>query len=165
MTSKEFDSKESRFREKMLEHVFLSEILQYVWRREQPVGILRTEVDRAGYDLVLEYEEITRYIQLKSSNAKSPKKPKPSPPVVNGKLARKPGGCVIWIWLVDEDDDNHVKLEYWFLGGTPGECPDLGCKKGKRPGTLALSNKQFKQLSIADLINRLLEIPNPNQSS
>ena len=161
MTGNEFDYKESRFREKMLEHVFLSEVLQYAWRRKQPVGILRAEVDRAGYDLVLECGAVTRYIQLKSSTAKNSKGRKPRPPDVNGELARKLGGCVVWIWLVNEDEgaENHVNLEYRFLGKAPSEPPDLGSKKGKRIGFLSLSGMPFEKMDIGDLIDKLLEIP------
>ncbi|MCA1706608.1 MAG: hypothetical protein LC808_26435 [Actinobacteria bacterium] len=43
---------ESRTVEKLMEHIFLSEILQECWfHRRQVVEVLRAEVDAAGYDL------------------------------------------------------------------------------------------------------------------
>ena len=141
----------------MLEHIFLSEVLQYAYRRQQPVGVLRTEVDRAGYDLVLEFGEVTRYIQLKSSSARNRR---PTPPDVNSKLATKPGGCIVWIWLENEneDDKNHVKLKYKFLEAGPSKRPNLGHTKGKRDGTLRPSAKCFTTMNITELIEKLLNL-------
>ena len=46
------DYLESSFREKLLEHVFVSELLQEAWLgRGQTMEVLRSEVDAAGYDL------------------------------------------------------------------------------------------------------------------
>ena len=55
----------SRDREKLIEHVFISEILQESWFvREQPLEVLKSEVDAYGYDLVLECNGVTRHILL-----------------------------------------------------------------------------------------------------
>lgn len=65
-----FDYRESSFREKLLEHVFVSELLQEAWLgRRQTMEVLRSEVDAAGYDLVLECGGTIRYVQLKGSRA------------------------------------------------------------------------------------------------
>lgn len=66
------DYRESSFREKMLEHVFISEVLQETWLRHgRTIEVLRSEVDSSGYDLVLEYNGIVRHVQLKGSRADS----------------------------------------------------------------------------------------------
>ena len=170
MTNKsEFEYKESSFREKMLEHVFLSELLQYAWRQEQTIDVLRSEVDNSGHDLVLDWRGVRRYIQLKSSKSNTKKRTQ----IVNAKLADKPGGCVIWLFY--EDDGERVSLEYRFFGGSPIELPDLGCKRGKhtkrnaqevkteRENTRKISRSKFTKFSgIGELINTLLGMPKPN---
>ncbi len=46
---------ESSAREKLVEHVFLGELLRGLWRRNvRDLEILRPEVDSGGYDLALE---------------------------------------------------------------------------------------------------------------
>ena len=153
----EFDAKESRFREKMLEHLFLAEALQFAYRRQEPVGVLRTEVDRAGYDLALEYGEVTRYIQLKGSSARTRS---PRPPAVSSKLANIRGACVVWMWIKNEDlsDKEHVKIEYRLLAGNANEYPKLGSTPGKRHGTVVPSKTDFTKMDISDLIATLLGI-------
>src|SRR5438105_4112562 len=47
--------KDARYVENIVEHVFLSELLQYCWFfRSHPVEVSRPDVDAGGYDLVLE---------------------------------------------------------------------------------------------------------------
>lgn len=53
--------------EHLLEHVFLSEILQEVWfSRQQVIDVLHTSVDAFGYDVVLDLDGVTRHVQLKA---------------------------------------------------------------------------------------------------
>jgi hypothetical protein len=59
---------ESKTVKKLIEHIFLSELLQECWfRRRQIIEVLRAEVDAAGYDLVLEAGGTIRHVQLKAS--------------------------------------------------------------------------------------------------
>src|SRR5437773_3721312 len=61
-------SQDSSLREQALGHLFLGELLAEMWRSNQrDIEVLRAEVDRAGYDLVLESNGFVRHIQLKSS--------------------------------------------------------------------------------------------------
>ena len=133
MNRNEFDYLESSFREKMLEHIFLSKLLQEVWRRRNTIdiataAILRTEVDNVGYDLLFECETVSRYIQLKSSRYNSKKRTQ----TVNAKIGNKPGGCIIWLFY-SEDGEGSVALKYLFSGKCSTQCPDLGNKIGRRP--------------------------------
>jgi len=87
-------SAHSSAREKVLEHLFVGELLRCLWQRGiRDMEVLRAEVDMGGYDLVLEANGVLRYVQLKSSYRAS----KTARVPVNINLARKPGGCVIWI--------------------------------------------------------------------
>ena len=147
------DSLESSFQEKLREHVFISELLQEVWLGErQTVEVLRSDVDNCGYDLLLARSGVMRYVQLKSSRSDA----KTNRQIVNNRLADKPGGCVIW--LRSWECGRRYRLEYWVLGGKPGEKPDLGNKIGKhskadangykaeRPNTRVISKSSFTKL-------------------
>ena len=148
MTTNEGDFRDSSFREKMLEHIFIAELLQEAWLvRGQTTEVLRPEVDNAGYDLVLECGRIRRYIQLKGSRLDGKAKSKD----VNPKLA----GCVVWneertrvvpdlggkqgvcaqnphfyeLKLFDKLE-GRATLQYRFFGKGPAEYLDLGGKQG-----------------------------------
>lgn len=61
-------SRESHYVEKLMEHVFLGELLQECWfHRKKVVEVLRAEVDAAGYDVILEVDGTIRHVQLKAS--------------------------------------------------------------------------------------------------
>ena len=64
----ETDFRQSSFRENLLEHMFISEVLQEAWiKRRQVIEVLRSEVDDSGYDVVLVSGQVIRHVQLKSS--------------------------------------------------------------------------------------------------
>lgn len=116
----ESDSLHSSRREKLVEHVFVGDILRNLWRSGvHEVDVLRAETDASGYDIVVEVGSITRHIQLKSSALNS----STAVQKVNLALGNKPSGCVLWILF------NPSTLELgpflWF-GGLPGEpFPDI----------------------------------------
>ena len=159
------DYLESRFREKLLEHVFIAELLQEVWLGERAtVEALRSEVDTSGYDLVLDRGGVIRYVQLKSSKSGA----KTARQTVNGRLAEKPGACVIW--LVFQEFDRRVRLAYLVLGGRPDQKPDLGQKignhakanatgfKAEKPHTRVISKSRFTKLrTTGDLVSWLFD--------
>lgn len=100
------DYLESSFRAKLLEHLFVAELLQEAWlEKSQTMEVLRAEVDNAGYDLLLNYNKVTRYVQLKSSERGNHRQQK-----INVRLADKPGACVIC--LVFQERNHRFKLEY-----------------------------------------------------
>jgi len=153
----------SSFREKLLEHVFVAELLQEVWLgNRQMVEVLRSEVDNSGYDLLLDRGGVIRYVQLKSSRSGA----KTSRQTVNSNLADKPGGCVIW--LVFQECNQRVKLEYLVFPDNPGGRPDLGAKLGRhtkanatgykaeRPNTRVILKSRFrKKQTTCDLVSWL----------
>ena len=61
----------SSHREKVVEHVFLGELLRHLWvARIAGVQVLKPEVDASGYDLVLSLGKVIRHVQLKDVDAR-----------------------------------------------------------------------------------------------
>ncbi len=153
----------SSAREKVLEHLFVGELLRCLWRRGiRNMEVLRAEVDMGGYDLVVEANRVIRYIQLKSSNRTAATARVP----VNINLESKPGGCVIWIKFDPETMD--LGPFHWF-GAQPGTpALSLGTRVGRhskgdrmgikafRPNIRVLSIGQFQKLGTIDEVVRVL---------
>ena len=116
----ESDSLHSSRREKLVEHVFVGEVLRSLWRvGVHEVDILRAETDAAGYDIVIEVGGVSRHIQLKSSaqNATTAKQK------VNVALGTKRSGCVLWVLF---NSSNMELGPFLWFGGKPGEpLPDM----------------------------------------
>lgn len=110
----------SSYLEKLLEHLFIGEVLRYLWRQGRASAeLLRPEVDDGGYDLVIGCNSVVRHIQLKSSHKRSSTRLQK----VHLRLAEKPSGCVVWIFFDRESLELGPFL--WF-GGPPGEpLPDI----------------------------------------
>ena len=106
--------KSSSHREKVVEHVFLGELLRHLWvARIAGVQVLKPEVDASGYDLVLSLGKVIRHVQLKASMLKSSTQSQP----IHASLAEHPSGCVVWIVL---NDDLSFAGFRWY-GAWPGE--------------------------------------------
>ncbi|WP_031410499.1 hypothetical protein [Thiomonas sp. FB-Cd] len=118
-SSKEIHSTHSTLRERIVEHVFVGEMLRSLWRRGiVDVEILRSEFDAHGYDLVIARGDVVRHIQFKTGTANRPGKV--SVPLA---LSGKPAGGVLWIHVNDGLD---LGPFFWF-DGPPGEpLPPLG---------------------------------------
>lgn len=104
MSDLEMHSRESSFREKLIEHMFVAELLKYSWRRTRQQGgslieVSRADVDRGGYDLIAEVGRCLRHIQIKGSALGATT----SRLNVHVALSDKPSGCVVWIYLNEED--------------------------------------------------------------
>ena len=102
---------DSSLREQALGHIFLGQLLAFMWRnRGRDIEVLKSEVDRGGYDLVLESNGVIRHVQLKSSFRGS----KVREVSVNTRLLGKPSGCILWL----EFDPVSLAIEqfYWFGG-------------------------------------------------
>lgn len=105
----------SSFREKLIEHLFISELLKLSWiKKEYSLEISKPEVDNSGYDLIIESQDIIRHVQLKAAFSAS----KTSRQNIHVSLSKKPSGCVVWIYF----DENTLSLgPFLFFGGNPGE--------------------------------------------
>ena len=110
----------SSFREKLIEHLLIGELLMCSWRNgDCSLEISRPEVDRAGYDLVAEHGTFLRHIQLKAAK----KGATTAKQRVHVALAEKPSGCVVWAFF---DDDSLRLGPFLFFGEEPGQrLPDL----------------------------------------
>lgn len=119
-------SDHSSLREKLVEHLFVGELLRCLWLKgHRDIEVLRAEVDAFGYNLAIEVGGILRHIQLKSS-ARGAKTDSVN---IGLALAGKPSGCVVWLWF----DPSTLGLgPFLWLGAGPGlRLPDLGAKLAK----------------------------------
>lgn len=134
------DNEHSSFREKMLEHVFISELVQEAWFRfNDTIEVLRPDVDSFGYDLVLAFKGVVRHVQLKGSRKGSTTRSQN----VSIQLGEKPNGCVVWILYEEDPSLRRIKLEYLFFGGGPGErLPALGDKVSRHTRANAKGEKK-----------------------
>ena len=160
-------NEQSSFREKVLEHLFVADVLRYLWQHGiTDAEILTAEVDNAGYDIVIECNGFIRHIQLKSSHDGSTT----AEQKVNIRLASKPSGCVIW--LIFDPQTLDFRKYLWF-GAAPGSpLPDLSelrtakhskanaqGYKAERPNIRVVTKGRFDVLStISDLVARLFTI-------
>lgn len=113
-------SEHSAIRERITEHAFLADLCRELWRRgKYEMEVLRAEADTAGYDLVVTVEGITRHIQLKAKTAEG----KPSQWKISERLLDKPNGCVVILFVRQED---LLTEKYAFFGAIPGgKLPDI----------------------------------------
>jgi len=157
----------SNFFEQLVEHVFISELLQEAWfRYNKIVEVSRSEVDTSGYDLLLECNNVIRHVELKTSGTEARR----SFQKINMALSEKPSGCVVWLMREEDEDTCRVKLRYLFFGNPPGEpLPSLeyfktakhtkGNSKGikkERPAIRQIPKSKFIEVSgIKELIEKL----------
>ena len=148
----------SSYIEKMIEHIFLSEILKESWVKFNiKINVLRPEVDDSGYDLILECQGISQYIQLKSTiNEKT------IIPTVNSKLFKKKEFAVI---LIKVNKEEMIFKEYYYYAdknisvenlksATKNKANTDGVKK-ERPNTKKIPRSKFVKLnSIPELLEK-----------
>jgi hypothetical protein len=149
----------SSLREKVLEHLFVGDLLRCLWRKGvRDIELLRAEVDAGGYDLVLDCNGVSRHIQLKASHKSAKTRRIP----VNTRLMTKPCGCVVWVMF----DAASMELGpfFWF-GGKPGRrLPGLGTRVGRhtrgskteRPAIRILKRGQLTKIASMDELVRTL---------
>lgn len=114
-------SEHSVLREKVVEHIFLAELARHLLLdMKQPFEVLRPEYDAYGYDVVVQVGSAMRHIQLKATTASGSR----AHVDVQLALAKKPGGCVVWMFV----DPSTLTLGpfLWFGGATGQKLPPLG---------------------------------------
>ena len=106
----------STLRERIVEHIFVGDVLRTLWRHgATDVEILKPEFDAHGYDVVMSRGPIVRHVQLKTQAAGKVS--------VGRSLAEKPSRCVVWIGL--NKDTLELGPFFWF-GALPGVAlPDI----------------------------------------
>ena len=154
----------STYREKLIEHLFIGELLKLSWQKHDcGLEIAKPEVDNSGYDVLAECYGIVRHIQLKASHIKS----STAQQKVHIKLADKPSGCMVWIVF---DEDKLMFDHFLFYGDRAGEpLPNIdnlkiakhtkGNKDGikaERPSIRIINKGQFQIIhTVDDLYNEL----------
>jgi len=87
------DSHQSVYRERLLEHLLIGDLLRYSWLHAgATLEVSQPSIDRSGHDVVLEANGVTRHVQLKSSALGATT----TVQKVHIGLLGKPSGCVIW---------------------------------------------------------------------
>lgn len=163
----------SSFREKLVEHLFVGELLKLSWRSDRcDLEVAKPEVDNSGYDLIAESHGVVRHIQLKASFVGS----STATQKVNVRLGDKPSGCVVWIYF---DEETLALGPFLYFGGQPGErLPSLeGARvakhtkgdqsghKAERPNIRVLNKGEFKVFDMQDgIYAALFGAPAPNTS-
>ncbi|CAN5227012.1 hypothetical protein BH09BAC1_BH09BAC1_08270 [soil metagenome] len=98
----------STYREHLVEHIFLANLLSAAYEAGYgEIEVARAEADIAGYDLILSYKHIVRFVQLKSRTKHGKAREFP----VNKKLEQKENGCVLLLLI---DEKNIRNLSYCF---------------------------------------------------
>jgi hypothetical protein len=106
---------QSTYREKLIEHLFVGELLKYSWyHRKCALEIAKPEVDSCGYDLIATEGAVVRHLQLKTSHRSA----SASSQKVHLALGRKQSGCVVWIKF---DADSLELGPYLAFASSPGE--------------------------------------------
>ena len=81
--------------------------------------ILRAEFDAGGHDIVISANDVTRHIQLKTTNLSG----KRASWGTSQRLADQPSRCVVVLHI---DDQNLRIRKYGLFGGPPGQAlPDI----------------------------------------
>lgn len=113
-TGMSLDFTQSVYREKLLEHLLIGELLKYSWLQAgAELEVSQPALDRAGHDVVLEANGVTRHVQLKSSSSKS----KTASQTIHMGLACKPSGCVLWTQF---DPSTFALGPFFLFAGDPG---------------------------------------------
>ena len=156
----------SVLRERIVEHMFVSDLLRRFWFfKIFEVEILRAEFDAGGYDLAISLRGIVRYVQLKARSHGGKRRNFS----IAKRLLQRVGSCVI---VIDVDEALNV-IDYYWLGRCPEQNLDhvpfktakhsKGNSEGKklvRPQQATVSISQFEHVSDFDfLIEKLLGAP------
>lgn len=160
----------SSYREKLIEHLLISELLKLSWRSgDCSLEIAKPEVDNKGYDLIAEANGVVRHVQLKASHLDA----RAAGQKVHVALAGKPSGCVVWVYF---DESTLALGPFLFFGRPAGEpLPSLdGLKvarhtkanaegyKAERPDLRVVPRSRFEAIGeIAGLYEVLFTRP-PN---
>jgi hypothetical protein len=158
------DTHQSVYRERMLEHLLIGDLLKHSWLHSNAnLEVSQPSIDRSGHDVVLEANGVTRHIQLKASSLTATT----SVQKVHIGLQKKPSGCVVWMKF---DPENLALGPFLFFGGLPGEpLPSLddfkvakhtkgnaeGVKKD-RPNLRLIPASKFRQVASVDELYTVL---------
>ena len=144
--------RDARYVENIMEHAFLSEVLQHCWfMRHHRVEVIRPEVDAGGYDLVLEANNRVRHVQLKSYSAGGAKG---APKLINARLRDHPDPCVVRISWKPNPETCRVDLQYRYSGWEVWPAPVDGAKNFELKGVHFVPGNQgfLRTPELVDLL-------------
>jgi len=127
---------QSVYRERLLEHLLIGELLKHSWLYDgAELEVSTPAVDRAGHDVVLEANGVVRHVQLKASALNASTRSQ----AIHLDLGKKPSGCVVWTRF----DPTDLRLDHFlFFGDQPGsslpslsDCDVAKHSKGDSTGT------------------------------
>jgi hypothetical protein len=164
MESTTLNTHQSVYREHLIEHLLIGELLKHSWLHDRAsLEISKPEIDRAGHDIILESNGITRHVQLKSS-ARTAKTARQK---IHVDLAEKPSGCVIWVQF----DPHTLEMgPFLFFGSGPSKpLPSIddfpvakhtkgnarGVKK-ERPHIRVVAKGRFRRVETIDELYAIL---------
>lgn len=143
----------SVLREKIIEHLFVGQVLRALWRSEvRDVEVMRSEFDAHGYDLVITHGGLVRHLQLKTGL-----QAKPGRIGIARSLASRPSGCAIWLGLNDALEIRG----YWWLGADrPGDPLVFGSavKVAKRIGRQANAHRPDRKNHVVPAAKDWVEL-------
>lgn len=118
MSTEDRNFEHSTLRERIVEHIFVGDVLRTLWQRGvSDVEILRPEFDAHGYDVVISRGRIVRHIQLKTQAESK------GGVSISQALSEKPSGCVIRILI---NKESLALGPFMWFGGAPGKrLPDI----------------------------------------
>ena len=162
------DTHQSVYREQMLEHLLVSQLLRFSWLHDEAqLEVVKPEIDRSGHDIVFEAHGVIRHAQLKTSSRTA----KTARQKIHIDLESKPSGCVIWTRF----DSATLELgPFLFFGAKAGEplppLEDLATakhtkgdatgNKAERPNIRVLPKGRFEELAtIQELYSVLFGLP------
>lgn len=150
----------SSYREAMLEHLLIGELMRKSWPK--PLEVYNPQVDAVGVDLLLVRDGVTRAVQLKTSKIGG----RANSVNVHTSLWDRPGRCVIWTLF---DPDTLELKEYLWLGEPGQPLPPIDelevarhtkanaqGYKAYRPALRVVPKRWFKRLtSVDELLDEL----------
>ena len=106
----------SSFRERLIEHLFIGQLLTVSWLFDNAyLEVAKPEIDSQGYDIVLENRGVIRHVQIKASKLDARARAQN----VHVALASKPSGCVIWVYF----DETTLNLGPYYVFGNDAGMP------------------------------------------
>jgi hypothetical protein len=120
--------------------------------------VLRSEVDAAGYDLILESGGLIRHVQLKAIRRGA----RTSKQTVNARLEQRKGGCIIWIFYSVNSANYRGELSYrWREAANLPATRETHTRGGRerereRENTRVIPKSDFEEVpTISALVDRL----------
>lgn len=160
------DTHQSVYREQLLEHLLISQLLRHAWLYDEAqLEVMKPEIDRAGYDIVLEAHGVCRHVQLKTSSTTA----KTAKQNIHVDLGTKPSGCVVWTRFDPQTLDLGPFLFFGAKAGQPLPSLDgltvakhtrgnASGKKAERSNIRFVPKGKFTELaSIEDLYRNLFD--------